>query len=57
MTHQIAASLRRALRPASTGTSEDVHFHIGSDGRAFPCDHWRCESPGLTSAEAVQAWG
>ena len=48
MTSEIAASIRRALRPGSTPEQDQVHLHIGGDGRPFVCDLHRCDSPALT---------
>jgi hypothetical protein len=30
------------------------HFHVDSVGRPYVCDYARCDSPGLTSDEAVR---
>jgi hypothetical protein len=54
MTSRIAASVNRALRrviPAAV--HDDVHFHLDSVGRPYVCDYARCDSPGLTTDEAV----
>jgi hypothetical protein len=54
MASHIAASIGRALRRAlASPAHDDVHFHLDTDGRAFVCDHHRCESPGLSVGEAV----
>ena len=50
MSLKFGASLRRALRVERTSPTEDVHFHA-RDGRAYPCDVDRCESPHLTARE------
>jgi hypothetical protein len=56
MASQIAASLRQALHRVSTAPSrEDVHFHVDGHGRPYVCDHYRCDSPGLTAREAALA--
>jgi hypothetical protein len=44
--------LRDALSIGQRRDGEQVHFHIGGDGRPFVCDHTRCDSVGLTLAEA-----
>ena len=48
MTHRIAVSIARALRSSDR---ENVHFHVGSDGRPFVCDYDPCDSPALTPRE------
>ncbi len=54
MASQIAVSIKQAVRRVAAPPSrEDVHFHVDGHGRAFVCDHHRCESPGLTSREAA----
>jgi hypothetical protein len=56
--HQVTAitsrlrNARRALRPAEL---DRPHFHVDADGRPFVCDFARCESPGLTVAEASRS--
>lgn len=47
----IGTSFRRALRVEQPTGTESVHFHSGSDGRVYPCDFARCESPHLTARE------
>jgi hypothetical protein len=49
MTRRIAATIARAVR--TMPAHEDVHFHLGSDGRPFVCDFHRCESPELSPSE------
>jgi hypothetical protein len=51
MSLKIGTSIRRALRVKRTAQMEDVHFHSGVDGRVYPCDFPRCESPHLTPHE------
>ncbi|HWD74232.1 MAG TPA: hypothetical protein VG371_03790 [Solirubrobacteraceae bacterium] len=51
MSLKIGTSIRRALRDERTAQMEDVHFHSGVDGRVYPCDFARCESPHLTPHE------
>jgi hypothetical protein len=51
MSLKIGTSIRRALRAERTAQIEDVHFHSGVDGRVYPCDFARCESPHLTPNE------
>jgi hypothetical protein len=51
MSLKIGTSIRRALRAERTAQMEDVHFHSGADGRVYPCDFARCESPHLTPHE------
>ena len=41
---RIVAAISRALREDTT--TEQVHFHSGSDG-PFVCENPRCSSPGL----------
>ena len=54
MTSRIAASVNRALRRRTPATAQhDVHFHLDSVGRPYVCDYERCDSPSLTTAEAV----
>ena len=51
----IGTSIRRALRVERTAQMEDMHFHSGVDGRVYPCDFARCESPHLTPHEIDHA--
>jgi hypothetical protein len=51
MSLKIGTSIRRALRAERTAQMEEVHFHSGVDGRVYPCDFARCESPHLTPHE------
>jgi hypothetical protein len=49
MSLKIGTSLRRALRFEQAVQTEDVHFHSGPDGRVYPCDVDRCDSPHMTA--------
>ena len=49
MKSPIAVSIARVFR--ASPDHEHVHFHADSDGRAFVCDYYRCESAALTHDE------
>jgi hypothetical protein len=51
MSLKIGTSIWRALRVERTAQMEDVHFHSGVDGRVYPCDFARCDSPQVTPRE------
>jgi hypothetical protein len=44
--HDVLSTVTRALRP-----SERVHFHTGDHGRPYVCEHPRCNSPALHTAQ------
>jgi hypothetical protein len=44
--HDVLSTVTRALRP-----SERVHFHTGDHGRPYVCEHRRCNSPALHTAQ------
>ena len=51
MRSKITAPFQRVMRTESQPATHEVHFHAGTDGRAFVCDHHRCESPRLAEHE------
>jgi hypothetical protein len=51
MRNTITAPFRRIMRTPSPTSVHEVHFHADGDGRAFVCDHHRCESPKLSGQE------
>ncbi len=53
MTSATAASIWRAVRRVSPSGRGAVHFHVDDNGRAFACDYFRCDSPGLNLREAM----
>jgi hypothetical protein len=50
MRTRITAQIRNALA-FERRQPGDVHFHSGPHGRAYVCDHVRCDSPRLSDAE------
>jgi hypothetical protein len=52
MTAKISSAFRRSMRRISASSEDPVHFHVDGAGRAFACDLFRCDSPGLTLREA-----
>jgi hypothetical protein len=49
MPSTIAARVRRTLHLSRAVQPDQVHFHIGANGRPFVCDLDPCESPGITA--------
>jgi hypothetical protein len=54
MRNTITAPFRRVMRAQQQTTIHEVHFHADTQGRAFVCDHHRCESPRLDTHELGQ---
>jgi hypothetical protein len=48
---KLTAPLRRAALASEWRQRSEVHFHNGADGRAYVCDHARCDSARLSAAE------
>jgi hypothetical protein len=57
MTSRITTKFRRAFRSSPATHQEDVHLHLGNDGRPYVCDLARCDSPSLSVDEADRAAG
>lgn len=51
MRNTLTAPFRRVMRTQTQATVHQVHFHADGEGRAFVCDHYRCESPQLSAHE------
>jgi hypothetical protein len=51
MASKLKNTIGRALRVPTRHTSDQVHFHLASDGRAFVCDIHACDSAALTLGE------
>ena len=52
MKRKITDTFARALR-GEIAVPPEVHFHTDGHGRPYVCDHARCESASLTTAELV----
>ena len=51
MRNTITAPFKRIMRTQTQAEVYEVHFHTDGAGRAFVCDHPRCESPRLAARE------
>jgi hypothetical protein len=51
MASKLKNTIGRALRGPAQHTTDPVHFHLASDGRAFVCDIAACDSAALTLGE------
>ena len=51
MASKLKNTIGRALRGPVGQTTDPVHFHLASDGRAFVCDIDACDSAALTLGE------
>jgi hypothetical protein len=55
MPSKLKNTIGRALRVPVRRSTEPVHFHLASDGRAFVCDIDACDSAALTLGELQSA--
>jgi hypothetical protein len=55
MPFKLKNTFGRAFRVTTRPSTEPVHFHLASDGRAFVCDIDACDSAALTLGELQTA--